>query len=123
MRIGLVLTPLNDSNLRLAAQIGVIDVVYYDMNAMPSTYEDLRRIRSWIGDSGLRLSVVEGGPPNNEIVLGRDGRDAEIEHYKRCLDAMGKAGIGVLCYNFMPSAMKVARTSYAMPERGGALTS
>jgi mannonate dehydratase len=123
MRIGLVLTPLNDANLRLAAQIGVTDVVYYDMHAMPSTYEELRRIRTWIEDFGLRLSVVEGGPPNNAIVLGRPGRDGEIEHYKRCLDAMGRAGIGVLCYNFMPTSMKVARTSYLTPERGGALTS
>jgi mannonate dehydratase len=123
MRIGLVLTPLNESNLRLSAQIGVTDVVYYDMKTMPSMAGELTRIRDWVASHDLRLSVVEGGPPNNEIVLGRPGRDAEIEHYKRCLDAMGKAGVGVLCYNFMPNALKVARTSYSTPERGGALTS
>ena len=123
MRIGLVLTPLHESNLRLAAQIGVTDVVYYDMNGMPSTYEELRRLHGWVEEFGLKLSVIEGGPPNNEIVLGRPGREAQLEHYKRCLGAMGKAGIGVLCYNFMPASMKVARTSYHTPERGGALTS
>ena len=123
MRIGLVLTPLNESNLRLAAQIGVTDVVYYDMKAMPSTCDELRRVRSYIEDFGLNLSVVEGGPPNNAIVLGRPGREAEVEHYKRCLDAMGRAGISVLCYNFMPRSMQVARTSYETSERGGALTS
>lgn len=123
MRIGLVLTPLNDSNLRLAAQIGVTDVIYYDMNGMPSTYEELRRLRLSVEEFGLQLSVVEGGPPNNDIVLGRPGRDDQIEHYRRCLGAMGKAGIGVLCYNFMPNALKVARTSYSTPERGGAMTS
>src|ERR1041385_4194466 len=122
MRIALVLTPLNDSNLRLATQIGVTDVVYYDMKAMPSTAAELIRVRDWVASYGLTLSVVEGGPPNNAITLGKDGRDAEIEHYKRCLEAMGKSGVRILCYNFMPRALQVARTSYYTPERGGALT-
>ncbi len=55
-RISLVLTPLDDTNLALAAQvaretlcltkqIGVTDVVYYNMDEMPSTATALRAVR------------------------------------------------------------------------------
>ncbi len=60
-RISLVLTPLDEQNLGLAAQvrleicfrfifqIGVTDIVYYNMDEMPSTAEDLKRIRAvWL---------------------------------------------------------------------------
>eukprot|EP00041_Stephanoeca_diplocostata_P005017 m.54672 g.54672 ORF g.54672 m.54672 type:complete len:74 (-) comp15520_c0_seq9:3192-3413(-) len=47
-RIALVLTPLDDKNLRLAAQIGATDVVYYNMNEMPTTAEALTDVRKVI---------------------------------------------------------------------------
>jgi mannonate dehydratase len=122
MKIGLVLTPFDDANLRLAAQIGVEEVVYYDMYDVPSDPAVLLGVKKRCQEHGMDMTVVEGGPPNNDCVLGRPGRDAEIEHYKRCLESMGKAGVRVLCYNFMPLSLRVVRTSYAIPERGGAMT-
>ena len=123
MRIALVLTPFNEENLQLAAQLGVDDIVYYNMLSMPDHPAELRRLRSQVEAHGLRLSVIEGGPAMDQIVLAKTGRDAQIESFKRSLDAMGQAGIPVLCYNFMPWSLRVVRTSYAAAERGGALTS
>src|SRR4051794_32079576 len=121
MKIGLVLTPLDEANLRLAAQIAAEEVVYYDMYGVPPA-EELLATKKLVENFGLTMSVVEGGPPNNDIVLGKSGRDGEIENYKRSLAAMAKAGVNVLCYNFMPLSLRVARTSYETPERGGAKT-
>jgi len=123
MRIALVLTPFSDENLRLAAQLGVDDIVHYDMNGMPSSVEALLAVRQRVEAHGMRLSAIEGGPRMDQIVLAKPGRDAQIEEFKRALDMMGRAGIRILCYNFMPWALRVARTSYAAIERGGALTS
>jgi mannonate dehydratase len=114
------------TNLTLLKQIGVDDVVYYDMLGMPTTFEELAEKQRLIERVGLRLSVVEGGPPIDRIVLGKEGRDAQIAQYVQCLRNMGRLGVRVLCYNFMPqvtSAAMVVRTSHAFPERGGALTS
>jgi mannonate dehydratase len=72
---------------------------------------------------GLNLSVVEGGPPTTRIILHKDGRDEQIEYWKRCIDAMGKAGIDAVCYDWMPPAQGVLRTSFDVPSRGGALVS
>lgn len=122
MRIGLALEPLSDTNLRLAKQIGATDVVYYDMTTMPMRFQDLLQVRSRVHDAGLEMTVIEGGPPQDLMVLGKAGRDAEIEQYKRALDAMGRAGFDVLCYDWMPVHVEVIRTSRTVRERGGALT-
>ena len=123
MRIALVLTPFNDTNLHLAAQVGTEDIVHYDMNGMPGTLAEFRAIRRRVEKAGMRLSVVEGGPRMDQIVVPKPGRDAQIEEFKRSLGRMGAAGVRILCYNFMPWSLRVARTSYAAVERGGALTS
>jgi mannonate dehydratase len=126
MKLSAVVQPPTEENLRLLAQLGVADLVYYNMAGMPTELAALRAEQQRIERCGLRLSVVEGGPPIDRIVLGLDGRDAQIEAYKRALDHMGKLGIRVLCYNFMPQITAdamVVRTSHETPERGGARTS
>ena len=42
-------------------------------------------------------TCTKGGPPMDLIVQGKPGRDEQIEHYKKCIRAMGEAGIPVLC--------------------------
>ena len=126
MKISAVANPATDANLRHLAQIGVEDQVFYDMAGMPAELDGLRAAKEKAERNGLRLSVVEGGPKIDRIVLGKEGRDAQIEQYKRSLGHMGKLGVRVLCYNFMPQLTDdaaVFRTSFATPERGGALTS
>ncbi|MBS0664398.1 MAG: mannonate dehydratase [Verrucomicrobia bacterium] len=126
MRISAVVNPPTDRNLRLLAQLGVPDLVYYNMQGMPTELAALRAEQERVARQGLRIAVIEGGPPIDRIVLGRPGRDEQIETYQRAIDAMGRLGIGVLCYNFMPQVTDdamVIRTSMRVPERGGALTS
>lgn len=126
MKIAAVVNPPTDVNLRTIAQIGVEHQVFYDMAGMPEDWDGLKAVKEKAERNGLRLSVVEGGPRIDRIVLGAEGRDSQIETYKRSLDNMGKLGIGVLCYNFMPQVLEdamVVRTSYNTRERAGAQTS
>ncbi len=119
MRITLVLTPLSDENLRLASQVGVTDVV----TRYPGLKEDeLLALRDRVGGFGLRLSVVEGYVPMDRIKRGQPGRDQEIEDVNTLIRNMGRAEVPVLCYNFMAGS-DWSRTSFSVPERGGALTS
>lgn len=125
MKIAAVTQPFSDTNLRLLKQIGVDDYVYYRMEGMPVELSDLAAIKMTVERAGLRLSVVEGGPLIDRIVLGKEGRDEQIEQYKKGLLNMGKLGIRVLCYNFMPQICNdamVVRTNYKFHERGGAMT-
>jgi len=123
LRVALVLTPLDDVNLQLAAQISVTDIIYYNMDTMPMTSKELQQIKNHVESYGLRLAAVEGGPPMDMIVLAKPGRDQQLEVYKQCIRNMGEVGIPILCYNFMPWSLRVGRTSYEVPIRGNALSS
>ncbi len=119
MRFELVITPFNEENLKLASQIGVTDI---HSRYPGQTLEDLTRIQNQIESFDLKLSVIEGGLPMDDIKLGNSGRDQQIELIKKLLQNMGKAKIPILCYNWMPKD-GVVRTSFEVEERGGARVS
>lgn len=115
MRLATVLTPLSDENLQLAAQCGVEDVV----TRYPGpTLEDLLTVKRRIESFGLKLPVIEGYLPIEQIKVGRDD-GTELEALKTLVRHMGEAEIPILCYNFMAGTDWV-RTQLALPERAGA---
>ena len=116
MRIATVLTPPTDSSLQLASQLGVSDIV---VRCPGLDLSDLIGEKNRIESFGMKASVVEGNLPIENIKLGNQRRDAEIEELKTFVRNMGRAGIKILCYNFMAGTDWV-RTSLDAPERGGA---
>jgi mannonate dehydratase len=119
MHLSLVTRPLTDDKLRLAAQIGVTDIVADCPGPDPVAFDELH---ARITAVGLRLAVIENNLPLVRPVLGRDGRDEDIEEIANVIRQMGRLEIPILCYNFMPSGYW-NRTSVETPERGGALVS
>ena len=117
MRIALVVTPCSDVNLRLAAQVGVTDIV--GRYTGPG-YDQLERLRVRVTAHSMTLSVVEGYLPIDRCVHGRADRDEQLDQFTRFLEHMRRAGVGIACYNWMPDA-DWTRTSVKEQERGGAL--
>lgn len=115
MQLATVLTPVSPENLQLAAQCGVSEVV---VRYPGPRIDDLLMIRGRIESFGLRLGVIEGGLPLENIKVGRDDA-TELEALKRLVRHMGDTGIPLLCYNFMAGTDWV-RTKLDIPARGGA---
>ena len=116
MRIALVVTPPNEPNLCLAAQIGVDDIVgRYTGRSL----QDLLKLRDRVSAVGLRLSVIEGYVPHDQIVSGGAQRDQQIADFQQLIRNMGEVGVPICCYNFMPDE-EWSRSSISTPERGGA---
>jgi mannonate dehydratase len=117
---------LTEERLRFAAQLGASGVLL-NTPVLPGTqrweYEDLRRLRAGCEAYGLRLEALENTPIGfyDKAMLGLPGRDEQIEHYQQTIRNMGRAGIGVLGYHWMPNG--VWRTSCSTRGRGGALVS
>ena len=125
MNLGLVVHPFTDDNLRLASQIGVSDIVYCEINNDDQNTErrfpevdELRNIRTRVESLGMRLNLLETAFPMDRIIVSKPGRNEQIEQFKRALGNMGKAGIEILCYDWMPTEFGVVRTSFTATTRG-----
>lgn len=129
MRLAMVSRPLAESDLRLARQMGMSDVVSTvpgvtmapeRVQGPPLGYEDLLALRRQVEAAGLRLSVIEGYQLSDRITLGLPGRDDDIARVCESIRNMGRAGIPIYCYNFM-AVFNWLRTATDVPGRGGAL--
>lgn len=117
MRLASVLTPLSDENLQLAAQCGVSDVV---IRYPGPNLQDLLAVKERIEAFSLRVGVVEGYLPMENVIFGNEHRDGELEQMAALIRHMDQADVRVLCYNFMAGTDWV-RTAVDVRERGGAL--
>ena len=63
---------------------------------------DFEEVKQQVESFGLSLDVIESIPVSEEIKKGTDKRDDLIDIFCESVRNMGKAGIPVLCYNFMP---------------------
>ena len=113
MRISMLLTPICDKNLELAAQVGVEEIV----SIFPGLEEGvLKSLKKKVDSFGMRLTHIERKIPHDQIVHGLSGCDGQINTFIELIKQMGGLGLKVLCYNWMPSE-DWCRTSKDIPER------
>ncbi len=97
-----------------SARVGLPDVKPWDSEAVMA-------VKNAWEKTGLKLEVIEGPPSLSEKTkLGLEGRDEEISNFITFMKNLSKAGINVICYNWMP-VISWARTTMDRPGRGGAL--
>jgi mannonate dehydratase len=107
---------------RHATQLGVTHAV----TNLPRTagdvppwgYEPLLEMRNRFADHGFEVDVIESRPPMEDVVLGREGRDEEIEAVETLLRNMGRLDIPVYCWVWTENPLGVLRTSRSVPDRG-----
>ncbi len=64
--------------------------------------ERIAALKAQVEAAGLTLDVIESIPVAEAIKRGLPERDALIDAYCESVRNMGRAGVRVLCYNFMP---------------------
>jgi mannonate dehydratase len=100
---------------------GVVSALYDVPAGEAWTPDAMLRLREEVEAAGLRLAVVESVPVHEDVKLGRPSRDRFIDAFGRSLEAVGAAGVGVVCYNFMP-LFDWTRTELAHPLPDGSTT-
>jgi len=95
--------PVTLKNIRQIPHMNAIVTAVYDVpvgEVWPM--ENINKLKKSIEQSGLAFDVIESVPVHEDIKLGNPSRDILIENYKQNIRNLGKAGIKVICYNFMP---------------------
>lgn len=77
-----------------------------------------KRIIEQDASLGLHWSVAESVPVHEAIKLGEGDLTPLYDNYRTSLRNLGAAGVGVVCYNFMP-VLDWARTQLRAPLPGG----
>ncbi len=112
--------------LKLCRQMGVTHAItgapFWDIGR-DQYAAAARKLRDDFAEAGFTIAGIEGHPVAFEkIKLGLDGRDEEIRNTNAAIEALSKAGIHMICYNFM-AGLGWYRTTFDIPARGGASTS
>lgn len=114
---------LTDEQLLFARQCGCDDILL-NTPRLPGEerweYEDLLAWKNRAEEAGLRLIALENVPVRfyDRIMLGQPGRERQLENMQETVRNMGRAGIPILGYHWMPNG--VWRTSRDAAVRGGA---
>jgi len=112
----MIVTPFNERNLQLAAQVGATDIV---LTYPGPDLKSLLTAKKLVESCGLRLTHLERKIPHLKFVHNLPGRDEQIDNFKNLIRNMAEVGMEVLCYNWMPDE-DWQRTSCEVLERGGA---
>lgn len=81
---------------------GVITTLFGKQPGEVFTEEEVRELKKVVEEAGLEITGIESVNVSDEIKIGLPKRDEHIENYIKSLESLGKAGIHMVCYNFMP---------------------
>jgi mannonate dehydratase len=80
--------------------------------------ERLLELKRLIEEAGLEFTAIESIPVPEAVKLGLPERDRLIDNYCESVRNAGKAGVPVICYNFMP-VFDWTRSDLAFPNADG----
>ncbi len=93
---------------------GVITTLYDAQPGEIWSRERIRAMKEEVEASGLSVAGIESVNIHDAIKTGSEDRDKYIANYIETLENLGKEGLRLVCYNFMP-VFDWTRTDLAMP--------
>ena len=114
--------PVTLEHARQAGATGIVTALHHIYDGRAWTSEDVLERKRQIEAAGLVWSVCESIPMPTAIKTRGPGYRQAIDAWKQSLINLGRAGVPVICYNFMP-VVDWTRTDlmYRLPTTGYAL--
>ena len=81
---------------------GIVSAIYDVSVGEVWPMEKIMALKEKVESYGLTLETIESVPVHEDIKMGLPTRDRYIANYCETLRNLAKAGIKVVCYNFMP---------------------
>jgi mannonate dehydratase len=114
--------PVPLDHIKQAGATGIVTALHQFYRGEPWSLRDVLKRRDEIAAAGFDWSVVESIPIHNSIKLRSGQYQSFVDAWKDSLAAVAKAGVPVVCYNFMP-VVDWTRTDlrWRLPSTGYAL--
>ena len=97
---------------------GVITTLYGTRPGEAWKKEEFDALKKEVEDAGLSIAGIESVNIHDSIKTAGKDRDMYIENYIATLEMLGKAGVDLICYNFM-AVFDWTRTNLAKPRDDG----
>lgn len=94
--------PVPLDHIKQAGATGIVSALHHFYRGEPWPLQEVFKRRDEILAAGFSWSVVESIPIHNSIKLRSGPYQRYIAAWKDTLQTIAKAGVEVICYNFMP---------------------
>lgn len=114
--------PISLDQIKQAGATGIVSALHHMYRGEAWPVEEVLKRKREIEAAGLQWSVVESIPVHNSIKLRSGPYNQYLDAWKDSLSAIARAGVPVVCYNFMP-LVDWTRTNlkWRLPNTGYAL--
>ena len=94
--------PVTLDHIRQAGASGVVTALHHLRNGDVWLVDEIRIRKKLIEKKGLEWVVIESVPVHEDIKTRTGDFLRHIDHYKQTIRNLGREGINIICYNFMP---------------------
>ena len=107
---------------QIPGMMGIVTALHHVPNGEVWSQEEINERKAIVEEAGFEWTVIESIPLHEDIKRGLPSRDQYIENWIESVKNAGRAGIPVICYNFMP-VLDWTRTDlfYELPDKSKAL--
>ncbi|MEM6289361.1 MAG: mannonate dehydratase [Bacteroidota bacterium] len=91
-----------DAIRQIPGVVGIVSALHDVPPGIAWTADAVVSLRQRVEAAGLALTCIESVPVPEAVKLGAPEREAATEAWCRSVEAVGQAGVPVVCYNFMP---------------------
>jgi mannonate dehydratase len=112
--------PVSLAHARQAGAHGVVTALHHIYDGRVWTPDDIAERMALVKKAGMVWSVCESIPVNSAIKLRNQNWRRYVDAWKQSLANLGRGGVPVVCYNFMP-VVDWTRTNLLYPTEAGGL--